>query len=356
MASNRYYRKSTSITVSNFYEQYQLEKYRFDPPYQRDMNVWDIEQKSFLLDTIFKNFPIPPIFLEQKIDSDTGITNYDVIDGKQRLSTIVGFINNEIPLPKEYGNDIYGNEKINGLFFDEIKKIAKEDGEIKTLVSDFWAYSISVEYIENPDYKIVDSIFDRLNREGSRLNAQELRKAQYYDTLLYNDIISYRYNEYIAKLTYKLNKNRMEDVGFITELYIMTAKNTIFDGNENEIDKVFAGIAEKYDEEYSISVRMRFEKIINLLKEWDIDYLAYNIEGVSHLYALWYLALYINNNQVETDDICDKMNFFYGNLRSDKTIPQTVIYQQSMQSASRSKSARRKRVNAILTYLGYEKL
>ena len=124
MASNRYYRKSTSITVSNFYEQYQLGKYRFDPPYQRDMNVWDIEQKSFLLDTIFKNFPIPPIFLEQKIDSDTGITNYDVIDGKQRLSTIIGFINNEIPLPKEFGNDIYGNNIINGLSFNEIKKIA----------------------------------------------------------------------------------------------------------------------------------------------------------------------------------------------------------------------------------------
>ena len=216
MASNRYYRKSTSITISNFYEQYQLGKYRFDPPYQRDMNVWDIEQKSFLLDTIFKNFPIPPIFLEQKINSDTGITNYDVIDGKQRLSTIVGFINNEIPLPKEFGNDVYGNSKMNGLLFNEIKKMAKEDEDVKTFVADFWAYSISIEYIENPDYKIVDSIFDRLNREGSRLNAQELRKAQYYDTLLYNDIIGYRNNEYIARLTSKLNKNRMEDIGFIT--------------------------------------------------------------------------------------------------------------------------------------------
>ena len=356
MASNRYYRKSTSITISNFYEQYQLEKYRFDPPYQRDMNVRDIEQKSFLLDTIFKNFPIPPIFLEQKIDSDTGITNYDVIDGKQRLSTIIGFIKDEIPLPKEFGNDIYGNNKMNGLLFNEIKKMAKEDEEIKSLVSDFWAYSISVEYIENPDYKIVDSIFDRLNREGSRLNAQELRKAQYYDTFLYNDIVSYRNNEYITKLTSKLNKNRMEDVGFITELYIMTVKNTVFDGNENEIDKVFADIVEKYDEGYSMAVREKFEKIINLLKEWNIDYSAYNIEGVSHLYALWYLALYIINNQVDTDEICDKMSVFYEDLRSNKTIPQTEIYQQSMQSASRSKSARRKRVNAILTYLGYEKV
>lgn len=174
--------------------------------------------------------------------------------------------------------------------------------------------------------------------------------------MLYNDIISYRNNEYIAKLTYKLNKNRMEDVGFITELYIMTVKNTIFDGNENEIDKVFADVVEMYDEEYSMAVRMKFEKIIDLLKEWNIDYSAYNIEGVSHLYALWYLALYINNNHIEADDICDKMNIFYSNLRSDKTIPQTVIYQQSMQSASRSRSARKKRVNAILTYLGYEKL
>ena len=356
MASNRYYRKSTSITISNFYEQYQLGKYRFDPPYQRDMNVWDIEQKSFLLDTIFKNFPIPPIFLEQKINSDTGITNYDVIDGKQRLSTIVGFINNEIPLPKEFGNDVYGNSKMNGLLFNEIKKMAKEDEDVKTFVADFWAYSISIEYIENPDYKIVDSIFDRLNREGSRLNAQELRKAQYYDTLLYNDIIGYRNNEYIARLTSKLNKNRMEDIGFITELYIMTVKNTIFDGNENDIDKVFADVVEDYGEEWSISVKEKFGKIINLLEEWNIDYSTYNIEGVSHLYALWYLALYIITNQLEKENIGDKMTDFYKNLRSDKTIPQTVVYQQSMQSASRSKSARRKRVNAILTYLGYEKI
>lgn len=357
MASNRYYRKSTSITISNFYEQYQLGKYRFDPPYQRDMNVWDVEQKSFLLDTIFKNFPIPPIFLEQKINPDTGITNYDVIDGKQRLSTIIGFINNKVPLPKEFGNDVYGNNKMNGLLFNQIKGMAREDEEIRTFVADFWAYSISVEYIENPDYKIVDSIFDRLNREGSRLNAQELRKAQYYDTLLYNDIISYRNNKYIIKLTSKLNKNRMEDIGFITELYIMTIKNKIFDGNENEIDKVFADIVEYYDEKYSAIIKLKFEAIINLLEEWDIDYTAYSIEGVSHLYALWYLALYINTNKLdEKCSIRDKMNNFYKNLRGDKTIPQTVIYQQSMQSASRSKSARRKRVNAILTYLGYEKI
>lgn len=353
MGTNRYYRKSTSITISNFYEQFQLKKYKMDPPYQRDMNVWNKGQKSFLIDTILKNFPIPPIFLEQKIDADTGITNYDVIDGKQRLTTIIGFINNEIPLPKEFGNDIYGNKKLNGLYFNEIKELAKEDEEVKTVIADFWAYSISIEYIENPDEKIVDNIFDRLNREGSRLNAQELRKAQYYDSRLYNDIISYRNDEYMKFLTSRLNKNRLDDVGFLTELFLMIIKNTVFDGNEDSIDNAFSDIVDEYDENLSEKTRLIFEKTRDLVKEWNIEYYKYNIEGVSHLYAIWYIALYIVQSNVECR-VKDKLVEFYTDLRGDKKIPQVLIYQQSMQSASRSKYARKKRVNALLDFLNLQ--
>ena len=68
MSSKRYNRKSTSITISVFYENYQLDKYNMNPEYQRDDNVWEMSQKAFLIDTILKNFPMPPIFLEQKID------------------------------------------------------------------------------------------------------------------------------------------------------------------------------------------------------------------------------------------------------------------------------------------------
>lgn len=355
MANNRYYRKSTSITISNFYEQFQLKKYRLDPPYQRDMNVWSMEQKSFLIDTIFKNFPIPPIFLEQKINSETGITNYDVIDGKQRLSTIIGFINNKVPLPKEFGNDVYGNKCLNGLFFNDIKKKAKENEDIESLVSDFWAYSLSIEYIENPNEKIVDNIFDRLNREGSRLNAQELRKAQYYDTLLYNDILKYRNDKFIQKLTAKLNKNRLEDVGFLTEIFLMTIKNNIYDGNENDIDKAFSEIVESYDERQSQIVNDKFVNIKTIMQNWKLNYSKYNIEGVSHLYAIWYIALYLFNNQYDYN-IADKLTDFYADLRGDKENCQTFIYQQSMQSASRSKYSRKKRVNALLEFLEYPRI
>lgn len=356
MANNRYYRKSTSITISTFYEQFQLDKYRLDPPYQRDLNVWSQEQKSFLMDTIFKNFPIPPIFLEQKIDSETGITNYDVIDGKQRLSTIIDFIENKVPLPDSFGSDIYGNQKINEKYFNDIKKLAKEDEDIKDMVANFWAYSISIEYIENPDTKIVDNIFDRLNREGSRLNPQELRKAQYYDTLLYNDIISYRNNEDIKPLISKLNKNRMEDVGFITELYIMTFTYQVNEGKETEIDKIFCEIEEDYDEKKSEETKKLFEKILVTLKNINLDYSHYNIEGVSHLYALWFLSMKIVEKDESIEHIKTLLVSFFEDLRSNRKIPQVLIYQQSMQSASRSKSSRKKRINALLDYLGMENL
>ena len=90
------------------------------------------------------------------------------------------------------------------------------------------------------------------------------------------------------------------------------------------------------------------------MEKWNIDYALYNIEGVSHLYALWYLALYVIEKGLNAESVHEKMIAFYKDLRGAKSISQTIIYQQSMQSASRSKSARKKRVNAILTYLGYE--
>lgn len=92
-------RESTRITISEFYERNQLNKYNFDPKYQRRSDVWSEEKQSFLIDSILKNYPMPPIFLHQVIESDTGATKYNVIDGKQRLSTILRFINNEIALP-----------------------------------------------------------------------------------------------------------------------------------------------------------------------------------------------------------------------------------------------------------------
>ena len=91
-----------------------------------------------------------------------------------------------------------------------------------------------------------------------------------------------------------------------------------------------------------------------MLEKWNIDYSKYDIQGVSHLYALWFIALNVINKKISDKEICEKMINFYIDLRGEQKIPQTKTYQESMQSASRSKSSRKKRVNSILAYLKSE--
>lgn len=355
MSSKRYNRKSTSITISVFYENYQLGKYNMNPEYQRDDNVWETPQKSFLIDTILKNFPMPPIFLEQRIEQSTGKTTYDVIDGKQRLSTIVAFIEGNVSLPNTFGNDEYGYEKINGKNFSEIQKLAKDDENISDFVADFWSYTISVEYIERPDAKVVDNIFDRLNREGTRLNAAELRKAKYYDSILYATIFDFRDDTLFTNILSKLNKNRLQDLSFITEIAILLIKKQIIDGTESSIDEVFDDIVDKFDDDSAKELISKMNSIEEIVAKFDLDYEKYSISGVSHLYAIFYLAYHMLENDIPfSAELKNTLNSFFADLRGDRKIENTQNYHKSMQSASKYKASRKKRIKALLDYMGFE--
>ena len=59
--------------------------------------VWTLEQKQELIFSIFKGIQLPPISIIQYRDNDKNIT-YKIIDGKQRLSTLIAFVKNEFPI------------------------------------------------------------------------------------------------------------------------------------------------------------------------------------------------------------------------------------------------------------------
>ncbi len=350
----RYDRKSTTITISIFYEQYMLKKYRFDPPYQRDCNVWDSKQKAFLIDSIMKNYPMPPIYLEQKINKSKGTTTYDVIDGKQRLGTIIEFIENKIEIPQYFSKDMYGNELLNGKKIEDIIRLAEEEENdiAQDYLSNFWSYLISVEYVENPNEMVVENIFDRMNRGGERLNSFELRKAKHYDTIQYQNIDKLRNDKFVKECLGTLNKARLEDVGFLTEIYLMVLKEEVLEGKEEKIDKYFEEIVEQQTEEDVDKVISYIERIIEVLKIFNLDYEKYSIQGVSHLYAVWYLAYVICKKDIKNiDEIKNKVIDFYEELRGKQENNYVKTYHASMQSASKSKSSRNKRVKALLSYL-----
>jgi hypothetical protein len=206
-------RDTNTVTIATFWENYLLGKYNFDPPYQRQ-SVWNDEKQSFFIDSILKNFPIPPIFLHQHIDEASGKTTYDVIDGKQRLLALIRFIKNEIPISNEREQgDAFYDSKSAGATFEELNR-----PELVTYKKQFWRYAIPIEYIDTTSADIIDDIFDRLNRNGEPLTGQELRNAKYHGRPFLELVQRLTVVPFWAARLKNVDVSRMEDQEFISEL------------------------------------------------------------------------------------------------------------------------------------------
>jgi hypothetical protein len=344
-------RNSNNINIATFWENFQLKKYNFDPDYQRPSDVWSYTKKSFLIDTILKNFPMPPIFLHQHIDSNTGKTIYDVIDGKQRLTTIISFINNEVRIPDDFSNDTYGDEVLNGLFFKDFDE--KELSEWKKV---FWKYELTIEYVDTDQIDIVNNIFDRLNRNGEPLTNQELRNAKYHNSNFYKLIERCANIEFWQYPLSKLEKNRLEHHEFISELLFVILENQLFASDRTQIiDDLFSkyAVSEFKNDESTFD---EFVKITEIIKSFELKLDKYSIFGVSHMYGIFGLAWHMFENNIQIPDIKTKLDNFFTNLREKNNDPFTLEYQISMNAGTKSRARRVRRINALLEYLGQSKI
>ena len=262
-------RDSTNITISEFYERLTNNKYNFDPSYQRRGDVWSPEKKSFLIDTIIKNYPIPPIFLHQKIDDEQGSTKYDVIDGKQRLSAIRDFIDNNIPIPDDFDEGSFGDTRLNGLFFKDL------NGDLAEHKKAFWRYKLPIEYIyaEGDEEDVIHNVFDRLNRNGEPLNPQELRNAKFHQTeflALVNELSGA--GDWSDKLNKKVKFNRMDIEEFISDLLFLQHIGITGIENRSDLDSLYSNYALKFTKANISAMKTKYLEILDFVEEIELDY------------------------------------------------------------------------------------
>jgi hypothetical protein len=89
----------TTLTLDQIHSLHEDERLNLEPSWQRDA-VWPAKKKPALIESLINGIPIPEITLWQRPD---GV--HDAVDGKQRLSAILGYMNGEF----EANNDLYGN-------------------------------------------------------------------------------------------------------------------------------------------------------------------------------------------------------------------------------------------------------
>ena len=82
------------------------------PAYQRNY-VWDEKDRERLLDSIFSGVDIGRIIMREKSDEEYMEDNfmYEVIDGKQRLSTLLAYYENRFPYRGVYYNELSDKDR-----------------------------------------------------------------------------------------------------------------------------------------------------------------------------------------------------------------------------------------------------
>ncbi len=144
-----------------------------DPDYQRSSNIWSLEKKQLLIDSIVNRFDIPKFYLHdygkpKKIKGK--MCKYALIDGKQRLSAIWGFINAEFALSNDAEYLADPSVDISGLTYTELS------ARYPRIAAYFNNAQLALVAIRTNEIELIEELFTRLN-EAVPLNAPEKRNA-----------------------------------------------------------------------------------------------------------------------------------------------------------------------------------
>jgi uncharacterized protein DUF262 len=169
-----------TVTWRELISQYKDKELTINPDYQR-LFRWDIDQQTQYIESILLNIPSPPLFLARNEDA-----SFEVIDGLQRISTLLKFFAGEIN-PGRAADGDEDEESQN----DIAKPTTLAEGRIVTALEGFTAATlpeslvriikyarITIILLEKGSHKRARyEVFRRLNRFGSLLSDQEIRNC-----------------------------------------------------------------------------------------------------------------------------------------------------------------------------------
>lgn len=276
--------------------------------------VWERKRKSALIESMIIGYPIPPVFAK-RFDDGTGKRGgniYCIMDGKQRLSTVAQYLNDEFALtelpPVVYMDEAFGGEcetDISGMKFSELPEALQD--HLNSVI-------FSVTYFDNLTKEEERELFKRLNA-GKPLSTKSRLLASCNDIEGLLDIGSHELFEDMLTEKSKDNKNQVtlvmkawcmlnqpiEEISFEGKVFNPLFETaSISDEERQELDKVFAlihdthltlaenkekAVAKKlYTETHMISLVPFFAQAVDkgieaqMMADWLIDFFGNHSE------------------------------------------------------------------------------
>jgi hypothetical protein len=221
-----------SYSVRDFEEWDEKDELQLAPKFQR-RDVWSDKARSYLIDTIIRGKPIPKIYMRQDVNVTSRRVSREVVDGQQRLRTVLSFIKDGFKISKAHHDD-YGGKR-----FSELDKSTQRD---------ILKYEFVVDLLQDmPDSEIYD-IFARMNTHTEKLKDQELRNARWFGD--FKSSVYQLATEFVPfleenKIFTSKQILRMAEAEFISEL-LLAIEEGIRGGGKAVIDAAY----KKYDDKY----------------------------------------------------------------------------------------------------------
>lgn len=205
------------------------------PAFQRKL-VWNSKHKESFIDTILKGFPFPEIYIAQTgIDLEKLQTQQVVVDGQQRLSTILSYIEG----------------------CDFCKKIPPFNDLDENQKKAFLAYDVVVRDLKDASEETIKEIFKRINQTHYGLTDIEINNAVYEGEFITTakEILCELVNEDIPIFS-DTEISRMADLDYILMMMSTLEEGGYFAGNKETANYIM-----KFDEEYPNAASMKVKML-----------------------------------------------------------------------------------------------
>jgi Protein of unknown function DUF262 len=266
---------SRTYSINDFVEWDSQKQLVLNPHFQRRA-VWSEKAKSYLIDTIIRGKPIPKVFIRQKLNVTTKTSLREVVDGQQRLRTILSYVKDGFALARGQ------HPEFGGLRFSQLPE------EIQAQVLSF---EIAVDLLINlPDKEILD-IFARLNSYAVVLNEQEKINSGHFGPFkVLADKIGFDYNEYWNKQGILTAQQilRMQEVNLVADILIAMIEGI-------KAKKQIKRFYEIYEKEFLHDVdelERRFVSVVDKISQLFPEGLAETEFHRNHIFYTLFTAIY----------------------------------------------------------------
>lgn len=301
-------------TIDTISEKFKNELLVVDTTYQR-RKVWMPQDKVRLIETILLGYVMPEVFFwPAEIDPSTGKTVTHIVDGQQRITSIIEFINDAFPLTEKYLIDEeikanYGNKCFTDLTDEEKLRI--------------WKYEIFIVNIDREVNKDnIKQLFYRLNLTNYSLNSQE--KLNSIESLFGDKSEALSQLDFwkVCRVFSAADARRMQDVRYCCSIYILANEGIVDQTGDRKIIQYYTDYRDEFD--YEGKLREKIEKAMDIIAGLRDKSTQNFISKKAQMYTLFSVAFKMIESDVNlSSNIFQKFKLFveaYDKFRNEYDI------------------------------------